>query len=250
MNNTLDMNKLLSLAAESGQFSREELESIENLALMKEKKDEQAHIEAEPPLMSDQLFTFAQDVPERSVTIRLKILGFDYFDWFLPRFIEMYFALTGETNAQQLLSVQPEKLILKTFATILDRPKRDRLKVSLLETLAKTFSTEEQPVKVGFLYICPPDELIEACWKLVEINQKNFTRAWGRVPLPIQSQLGLTYLTITAGIANLNEILKRFMFSMSQESQDDQAVSGGPSDTGTDSFIDSSVSELEKALPA
>jgi hypothetical protein len=225
----LDFAKVLEVASASGRFSREELELLDEL---REKKDQAAHIEAEPPLLSDQLFTFAEGT-DRAKTVQLKILGFDYYEYLLPRVTEYAFALYGEQAISMLETLKPQQLLMKMVALILDRPRRDRLKVSLLETLSYTFSTPAQPLSVGFLYVCPPDELIEACMKLVEINQRNFSRFWGRVPLQLKNQVTLLYLTSIQTIETLNTRLREYISSMTTESLPSLWSSGGVSDTGT-----------------
>jgi len=133
-------------------------------------------------------------------------------------------------------------------ALILDRSRRDWLKVSLLETLAYTFSTPVQPITPSFLYVCPPDELLEACWKFVEINERNFFRFWGRVPLHLKNQVTLLYLTSIETIETLSSRLRGYIAQMPMEIQSALSNCGGELDTGTagSNALESSEKKLVK----
>lgn len=240
-------NRLLEVASQSGKFTGDDLEQLYGL---REKKDDPAHLEAEPPLLVDETATFGEDDPSRAITVRLKKLGFDYYEYLLPRLTEYVFALYGEEAITLLETTKPKRLIMKVVAAILDRPQRDRLKVSLFETLEYTFSTPDVRVPAGFLYICPPDEILEACWRLVEINERNFTRFWGRVPLLLKNQASLLYLTFIETIETLSVTLRESISSMPREILNYLLSSGGHFDTGTDGSNDSVEKKPESLSPA
>jgi hypothetical protein len=239
-------NRLLEVASQSGKFTGDDLEQLYGL---REKKDDPAYLEAEPPLLVDETVTFGEDDPQRAIRVRLKKLGFDYYEYLLPRFTEYVFSLYGEDSLSLLETTKPKRLIMKVVSAILDRPSRDRLKVSLFETLSYTFSTPDVPVSAGFLYICPPDEIIEACWRLVEINERNFTRAWGRVPHLFKNQLGLLYLTFIETIETLSVTLRESISSMPRELLAYLWNSGGLSDIGTAGSSESVETKQENPLP-
>lgn len=192
--------------------------------------------QADPPLLSDKDFTFAEET-EKATTVRLKILGLEYY-WsdLLPKIEEWATALYQGQTLAALMASQPDPVgfIIQMAVQILRRPKNDRLKISFYEFFAYTFSTQDVELRPQFVAVLPPDELIAAIRKLVETNRRNFTKLWAEMPTPLKYQASLLYLTSIEALAIVRESLSQRMLSIARGIESDLHSSGGAVDTGTD----------------
>lgn len=204
--------------------------------------------EAWPALLSDRDFTFAQGT-DQARTVRLKILGGDYY-WslLLPNVNEWAKALYGDNAVQLLQDAQanPIGFMLEMFQRLVDRPHNDRLKVSFYQFAAATFSTPDQVIAPEFFAICPPDEQMGSIMKLVETNRANFMRWWAGLPGLLALQLSSLYLTAIQAIQLLNESVTSYMLRTAQGIKSTLLSNGGPPDTGA---AGSSVSQAESPPP-
>jgi hypothetical protein len=192
--------------------------------------------QADPPLLSDKDFTFAEET-DQAKTVRLKILGLEYY-WsdLLPRIEEWTTALYQGQTLSALMASQPDPVgfILDVCQQILRRPKNDRLKISFYQFFAFTFSTQEVELRPQWVAVLPPDELMAAIRKLVDTNRRNFTRLWAEMPTPLKYQLSLLNLTCIEALAIVRGSLSQRMLSIARGIQSDLDSNGGQESTGTD----------------
>lgn len=188
--------------------------------------------ESDPHLLSDQHFTFGAG--DKIVTVTLPILGIDYF-WshLLPQFEEWVLGLyrgQGLLYMQQA-SANPLDFIHQVIAALIRRPKNDRLKVSLYEFAAYTFSTDAE-LRPEFIAALPGNQLQQAVKALVEINRRNFTELWAELPQRLKQHLTLIYVTSIESIQNTNLALIQSMQRMQMALENTRLSSGGAADTG------------------
>lgn len=190
--------------------------------------------EPEPPLASDQTFTFGAGA--ETVTVHLPILGGDYY-WsiLLPRLQEWVSALY-RGQALTLLaqaSVSPLPFILDVVGQLIKRPGADRLKISFYETAAATFSRPETPITARFFAKCPPDQQLASIRKLVAINQANFTNLWAEMPTTLRYLIISMRTASMLSIEQLSEKVSSYIYATMKESSDTLHLNGGAPDTGS-----------------
>ncbi len=229
------LEKLLRVASESGQFSGEELEGIYGLTERKDQLAQVPGLEAEPPMYHEETFTFG--LGDRKKTVPLRAVGLDLILELLPYLQEWCVGLFGLEEAADLLqkaSGNPADFIVWVIERLSQRPRTDRLYVSLLEAMELTFSHPDTPITMAFLHRCPAGQLPAAVRRLAEANRENFGEGWGGLPYSAQLQLTLLYTTILKLIESANLKLMAFTSLTMQETQNSLLLSGGALNTGTD----------------
>lgn len=239
-----DLEKIIS-GLHIQDLEQSEVDRLTNtvLALMRRPAEETVPgWEPDPPLPSDnqtQLGAGAQ-----LVDVVLPILGVDwFFTELLPR-VEEWAGALYRGRALELMrqaAADPIGFTLGMIATILRRPKNDRVKVSFYTFFAETFGAyctlasdgSAFELRSQWVAILPGNQIQNAVDKLVETNRRNFTEWWDGLPTTLRYLITSMRTATMLSIEKLSGQLSRSIYEMMQETSVEHLLNGGHAGTGT-----------------